>query len=124
MKTYLHYSNFTRTETDKDVIDTLVRKGWAIYDPGIIEEISSSFTADEWLANQGYNSVILIALLDLENKLKEQNKNSFKLTSARNWINEILSEYVLNSEPKNNWQQAPFTPQETVTEAFAVLSHI
>jgi hypothetical protein len=83
----------------------------------------SSYSANEWLASQGYDSVILIALLDLENKLKEQNKSSSKLTSVRNWINVILSEYISDSEPKSDWQQAPFAPQETIAEAFAELNN-
>jgi hypothetical protein len=82
----------------------------------------SSYSANEWLANQGYDSVILIALLDLENKLKEQNKSSSKLTSVRSWINQILSEYISDSEPKSDWQPAPFNPQETIAEAFAELN--
>jgi hypothetical protein len=81
-----------------------------------------SYSANEWLASQGYDSVILIALLDLENKLKEQNKSSSKLTSVRNWINGILSEYIFDSEPKSDWQQPPFNPQETIAEAFAELN--
>ena len=80
------------------------------------------YSADEWLTNQGYNSVILIALLDLENKLKEQNKSSSKLTSVRSWINGILSEYISNPEPKNDWSSCPFNPQETIAEAFAALN--
>ena len=82
-----------------------------------------SYSADEWLTNQGYNSVILITLLDLENKLKEQNKSSSKLTSVRSWINGILSEYIANPEPKNDWSVCPFNPQETIAEAFTQLNN-
>jgi hypothetical protein len=122
MTTHLRYNNAIRTETDQGVIETLVRKGWEVYEPEIIEEIPPTHSANEWLASQGYDSVILIALLDLENKLKEQNKSSSKLTSVRNWINGILSEYISDSEPKSDWQQAPFAPQETIAEAFAELN--
>jgi hypothetical protein len=82
-----------------------------------------SYSADEWLTNQGFNPVILITLLDLENKLKEQNKTSSKLTSVRSWINGVLSEYITNSEPQSEWLNCPFNPQETVAEAFAVLNN-
>ncbi len=138
MKTYLTNSNILRTETEQSVISNLLRKGWVecpqpSYNPEneTVEWINGtwvilpiekpSYSADEWLTSQGYNSVILITLLDLENKLKEQNKNSSKLASVRSWINGILSGYIANPEPKNNWPERPFNPQETVAEAFSVL---
>jgi hypothetical protein len=81
-----------------------------------------SYSANEWLEKEGYNSVVLVTLLDLETKLKESNKTSGKLTSVRNWINSILSQYIQDSSPKSDWNDAPYNVQETVSEAFGELN--
>jgi hypothetical protein len=80
------------------------------------------FSAEEWLNAQGYSSIRLVTLLDLENKLKELNKSSQKLTDIRTWIDFILLSFIQNNEPKNDWQPAPHLFEDTVQDVFNVLN--
>ena len=80
------------------------------------------YTAEQWLAKEGYSSVRLITLMDVENKLAANNKDSQKLSEVRSWINTILSEFVLDSQPKSAWASAPHSFQETIDEAFTALN--
>lgn len=79
------------------------------------------YTANEWLENQGFNSVVLVTLLDLENKLKDADKVSSKLVAVRGWINSILAQYIQDPEPKSDWTETPYQPQETISDAFQKL---
>jgi hypothetical protein len=79
-------------------------------------------TAEDWLAAQGYSSVRLITLLDLEAKLAGANKTSAKMTVVRSWIDGLLAAFVLDPAPKNNWPPAPFTFEQTTQEAFTELT--
>ncbi len=83
---------------------------------------SSSYTAERWLDSQGYSSIRLITLLDLENQLASVLGNSPKLTAVRAWINGILAAFVQDPTPKIDWPAAPHTFEETTQEAFALLS--
>jgi hypothetical protein len=86
----------------------------------IIKEGSTleMYTAEEWLDAQGYSSIRLITLLDLENKLTALNKDSEKLSSVRDWINQILSYFVQSSTSRSDWVPAPFSFEDTVQEVF------
>lgn len=89
----------------------------------IISIQTPHYSAEEWLTNQGYTSMILLTLLDLETKLKEQSKTSVKLTTTRAWINNILSEYIQTPNAKDNWVKCPYSPQETIAESFLILNN-
>ena len=80
------------------------------------------FAAEEWLTIQGYSSMRLVTLLDLENKLHAASRNSPKLTATRTWINGILAAFIEHDSHRDNWPPAPFGFQETTTEAFATLT--
>jgi hypothetical protein len=80
------------------------------------------FSAEEWLTNQGFSSIRLITLLDLENKLLAVDKVSEKLSSVRAWINFILGSFIQNDEPRDDWPQSPYRFEETVQEAFSLLN--
>lgn len=139
MKTYLTLDKQLRAETDPTIIANLERKGWVKNIPPSYNEethtlefengqfvvkpiILPSYSANEWLELKGYNSVVLVTLLDLETKLKEADKVSSKLIAVRGWINSILSQYIQDSSPKSNWNNAPYSVQETVSEAFGLLN--
>jgi hypothetical protein len=87
-----------------------------------LEEEKSSFTAEEWLTSQGFPSIRLITLLDLESKLAAANRTSQKLATVRAWINGILASFVQDSTPKTDWPAAPHTFEETTQEAFELLN--
>lgn len=78
-------------------------------------------TAEEWLSSQGYSSIRLVTLLDLENKLSEVLGSSPKLTAVRTWINGILATFIQNPAPRADWPAAPFTFEETTQEAWLAL---
>lgn len=86
-----------------------------------LEEENSSFTAEEWLQNQGYSSMRLVTLLDLENQLASVLGSSPKLTAVRTWINGILATFIQNPAPRADWPAAPFTFEETTQEAWLAL---
>ena len=122
MKTHLRYSDQTRTETDPVVIDNLVRKGWEIYTPDPQPVIPPTYTADQWLAKEGYGPTQLVTLLDLAAQLQAAGKVSEKLNAVKGWTNTILAEYVQSDTPKEDWRIPPFSFSETVTEAFNILN--
>lgn len=87
-----------------------------------LKEKNVEYTAEQWINFQGYSSIRLITLLDLEAKLMASNKSSFKLQSVRSWIDTLLAAYIQNSSPQVAWTYAPFSFEETVQEAFQVLA--
>ena len=121
MKTHLRYSDQARIETEQSVIDNLVRKGWEIYTPAPEPIIPPTYTADQWLAKEGYGPTQLVTLLDLAAQLQAAGKVSEKLNAVKAWTNTILAEYVQSAEPKEDWGAAPFSFNDTVAEAFSLL---
>ncbi len=87
-----------------------------------LEEKPFIFTAEEWIEAQGYTSVRLISLLDIEQKLSALNKVSSKLSSVRQWIDSMLASYVQNPTSQSNWPTAPFSYEETIQDAFQALA--
>ena len=86
-----------------------------------LTEKNIDFTAEQWIEAQGYTSVRLISLLDIEQKLSAFNKTSIKMTAVRSWIDSILSVYVQSPVAQSNWTPAPFTFEETIQDAFNAL---
>jgi hypothetical protein len=51
MTTYLTYEGQPpRTESNPEVIANLVRKGWVVSEPPVVEEVVATFTAEEIVA--------------------------------------------------------------------------
>jgi len=80
-----------------------------------------TYTAEQWLAKEGYGPTQLVTLLDLYAALSAAGKTSAKLNAVKAWTNSVLGEYVQNSQPKSNWGAAPFSFNETVIEAYQEL---
>lgn len=89
-------------------------------DPSVFE--TTKYTAEEWVAKSGYTSTRLLTLLDLEMKLVQTGKVSNKLTAVRQWLDLLLQEYTTDQQPQTSWEIAPFSFDETVQEARAVLA--
>lgn len=87
-----------------------------------VQSTQPQYTAEDWIVKSGYTSIRLIALLDLETKLLQAGKNSNKLTAVRQWLNNLLQEYTINSQPQSNWPNPPYTFDETAQEAYNILS--
>jgi hypothetical protein len=80
-----------------------------------------TYTAEQWLSKEGYEATQLVTLLDLYAALSEVGKTSVKMNAVKAWTNSVLGEYVQNTQPKEDWQTAPFTFNETVVEAYQEL---
>ena len=139
MKTYLTFNKQLRSENDPAIIANLERKGWVpapqpAYDPTsqqcewvdgawVVTPIPPTlYTADQWLAKEGYGPTQLVTLLDLTAQLQMAGKVSPKLDAVKLWTNMILAEYVQSPTPKEDWGTPPFSFSETVTEAFNILN--
>lgn len=81
-----------------------------------------TYTAEQWLDKQGYGATQLVTLLDLYAALSTAGKTSAKLNAVKAWTNSVLGEYVQNSQPKSDWGAAPFSFNETVTQAVEILN--
>lgn len=110
-------SSVTLEESDEIFIYTLN------FGTATLESKTIKYTAEEWINNQGYSSLRLISLLDLEAKLTAASKTAAKLQAVRNWIDSVLSSYVQNPSPKLAWSPAPYTFEETIQEAYQVLAN-
>lgn len=78
--------------------------------------------AEEWLVYNGFTSLRLLTLLDLEGKLIAAGKTSLKVNSIRAWINAILMEYAVDQTDRLTWDAPDYTFQETVQEALTILN--
>ena len=138
MKTYLTFDKQLRSETDPAIIGNLERKGWILapqpqFNPQtqqcewvdgawVVTPIPPTlYTAEQWLAKEGYGPTQLVTLLDLYAALSAAGKTSAKLNAVKAWTNSVLGEYVQNSQPKSDWGAAPFSFNETVIEAYQEL---
>ncbi len=59
-----------------------------------------SWTAEEWLNKEGYNSTALVTLLDLNGKLIAAGKSSVKLNAVKNWTDGMIASYA--ADPSND----------------------
>jgi hypothetical protein len=120
MKTHLRYSDQTRAETDPSVIETLVRKGWEVYEPEPVVEVPPTYTAEAWLEHEGYGAMRLLGLLDLEVQFMQAGAIPPKMQAVRAWINTIRAGY---STERSDWPEAPHTFEQTMQEATTWLTN-
>jgi hypothetical protein len=123
MKTYLSYSDITRAETDQSVIETLVRKGWEVYEPEPVVEVPPTYTAEAHLTASAYTPLRLLTCLDLEGKLWKANATSPKLASVREWLDNLTLAAAANpDEARPDWPAAPFAFDAVLAESLAALN--
>lgn len=67
-------------------------------------------------------SAIFLGVIPEAAQLQAAGKVSEKLNAVKAWTNTILAEYVQSAEPKEDWGVAPFLFNDTVAEAFSVLT--
>jgi hypothetical protein len=120
MKTHLRYSDQTRAETDQSVIETLVRKGWEVYEPEPVVEVPPTYIAEAWLEREGYGAMRLLGLLDLEVQFTQLGAIPPKMQAVRAWINTIRAGY---STERSDWPNAPHTFEQTMQEATTWLTN-
>jgi hypothetical protein len=86
--------------------------------PDNIENINtSSYTVDEWLTYQGFTAIKLIALIDIESKVNQANKQSPKLEETRAWLDSVTQSYITEPGKTTNWTSSPYTFDEVMLEA-------
>ena len=123
MKTHLRYDNQTRTENDQGVIETLVRKGWEVYEPEPVVEVPPTYTAEAHLTASGYTPLRLLTCLDLEGKLWKANATSPKLAAVRTWLDNLTLAAAANpDEARPDWPAAPFAFEAVLAEALSILT--
>jgi hypothetical protein len=123
MKTHLRYSDQTRTETDPSVIETLVRKGWEVYEPEPVVEVPPTFTAEAHLTASGYTPLRLLTCLDLEGKLRTTGTTSPKLAAVRQWLDNLTLAAAANpDEARPDWPAAPHPFDQVLAEALTALN--
>ena len=123
MKTHLRYSDQARTENDQSVIDTLVRKGWEVYEPEPVVEVPPTYTAEQHLTAQGYTPLRLLTCLDLEAKLRATGSTSEKLAAVRQWLDNLTLAAAANpDEARHDWPAAPYPFEAVLAESLAALN--
>jgi hypothetical protein len=123
MKTHLRYSDQTRAETDQSVIETLVRKGWEVYEPEPVVEVPPTYSAEAHLTASGYTPLRLLTCLDLESKLRALGTTSEKLASVRQWLDNLTLAAAANpDEARPDWPAAPHPFESVLAEALTALT--
>ena len=81
-----------------------------------------TFTAEEWITEQGYTATRLVSLLDVEAKLNAADKVSPKASAVRGWLDTVLATYAQDPSPRNDWPACPHTYEATIQEAVYILA--
>jgi hypothetical protein len=123
MTTHLRYDNQTRTETDESVIATLVRKGWEVFTPEPVVEVPPTYTAAEWVDQQGFTGNRTTTMLYLKLQLDAASKSSPKLAAVQSWLDSLIVAGVTQPDIKRgDWDASPYSFEEASAEALAVLA--
>jgi hypothetical protein len=123
MTTHLRYDNATRTETDETVIATLVRKGWEIYTPEPVVEVPPTYTATEWVDQQGFSGNRTTTMLYLKLRLDAAGKSAPKLAAVQAWLDGMIVAGVTQPEERrSDWAASPYAFEEASAEALTILS--
>lgn len=80
-----------------------------------------TFTAEQHLESNGFGSLRLVALLDLEAKLAAAQKSSAAMSAARAWIDGILAAYATDPSPRSDWPLPPVSFEQAVASAMSAL---
>jgi hypothetical protein len=83
---------------------------------------TEKYTAEQWITKSGYTATRLISLLDLEMKLTQSNKTADKMIAVRQWLNGLLQVFAVDTIPHTTWPGAPYSYEDTIQEALAVLA--
>lgn len=82
-----------------------------------VQPPAPTYTAEDWLANQGYTPLRLLTCLDLEAKLRAAGAASPTLAAVRQWLDALtLAAAAAPDQQRPDWPPAPH-PFETVLAA-------
>jgi hypothetical protein len=115
--THLRYDNQTRTETEQSVIDNLVRKGWEVFTPEPVVEVSPFLTA-EAAVSQYFSPFQTLALQRFEMALLQAGKPlGPAMTAAKQWLEGVMLSWAASPTPAP--AESFGQPQATFAEASA-----
>lgn len=105
-------------QPDKPSEDAIWSNGsWIIPEP-------PTYTAEDWIQDQGFTSLQIQALTRLEANILNSGKVLGPIMVAvKSWLEGIMFESALNPVPKNNWPLAPATYIQASQEAAQTLSN-
>ncbi len=91
MTTYLTYEGQPpRTESNAEVIANLVRKGWVVSEPPVVEEVVATFTAEQ-IVSQYFSAYQIAALSRLEMALLQAGQPlGPQMTAAKTWLESVM----------------------------------
>jgi hypothetical protein len=118
MTTYLTYEGQPpRTESNPEVIANLVRKGWVVSEPPVVEEVVATFTAEEIVA-QYFSPYQIAALSRLEMALLQAGKPlGPQMTAAKTWLENVMLGWAM--DPTSKPAEAFGVPSVTFEQASA-----
>jgi hypothetical protein len=124
MTTYLTYSDQPpRTESNAEVIANLVRKGWVVSEPPVVEEVVATYTAEEWVSQQRFDGNRPTTLLYLKLQLDAAGKSSPKLAAVQGWLDGMIVAGVTSpDEKRSDYPAAPFSFEAASQEALVALA--
>ena len=119
MTTYLTYEGQPpRTESNPEVIANLVRKGWVVSEPPVVEEVVATFTAEQHLESVGLGGNRQPTLL----YLRQAGAVSAKLDATEQYLNQILAIFAADPAPRSDWPAAPHAFEDVVGQAVSSLN--
>jgi hypothetical protein len=97
MTTYLTYADQPpRTESNAEVIANLVRKGWVVSEPPVVEEVVATFTAEQ-IVSQYFSAYQIAALQRLEMALLQAGKPlGPAMTACKQWLEGVMLGWAMN----------------------------
>lgn len=83
---------------------------------------ASTFTAAEWVDQQGFTGNRSTTMLYLKLKLDAAGKTSPKLAAVQGWLDQLIVAGVTQpEEQRSDWPASPWSFEEASAEALAVL---
>jgi hypothetical protein len=123
MTTYLTYLDQPpRTESNPEVIANLVRKGWVVSEPPVVEEVVATFTAEQ-IVSRYFSAYQIAALQRLEMALLQAGKPlGVKMTAAKQWLEGVMLAWAMDPTPQQSFGQPAATFAEASAEAVSNLN--
>jgi len=114
------YDPATQRLEKTEVIDAEARtvtRGWSV-----VEVPAPTFTAAEWVDQQGFAGNRSTTMLYLKLKLDAAGKTSPKLAAVQAWLDALIVAGVTQPEERrSDWAASPFSFEEASVEPLAVL---
>ena len=125
MTTYLTYADQPpRTESSPEVIANLVRKGWQVSEPPVVEEVVATFTAEQ-IVSQHFSAYQIAALSRLEMALLQAGKPlGPAMTAAKTWLESVMIGWAVDptSKPASVYGVPNVTFEQASAEAVSSLN--